>query len=89
MRYGVLPQSLPGVLSFGLLRFEINVREASVLGIVGAGGIGEELYLAVRQFEYPDISAILVLILLTVALIDQLCIRLRHRILGAEALRVA
>jgi phosphonate transport system permease protein len=89
MRYGVLPQSLPGVLSFGLLRFEINVREASVLGIVGAGGIGEELYLAVRQFEYPDISAILVLILLTVALIDQLCTRLRHRILGAEALRVA
>ncbi|WP_372619048.1 phosphonate ABC transporter, permease protein PhnE [Falsiroseomonas sp.] len=88
MRFGVLPQSLPGVLSFGLLRFEINVREASVLGIVGAGGIGEELYLAVRQFEYPDISAIVLLILGTVALIDQLCARLRHRILGAEALRV-
>jgi phosphonate transport system permease protein len=89
MRFGVLPQSLPGVLSFGLLRFEINVREASVLGLVGAGGIGEELYLAVRQFEYPDISAIIVLILLTVAAIDHLCARLRHRILGAEALRVA
>lgn len=89
MRLGVLPQSLPGVLSFGLLRLEINVREASVLGLVGAGGIGEELYMAVRQFEYPDISAIIVLILLTVALIDQLCTRLRHRILGAEALRVA
>jgi len=89
MRFGVLPQSLPGVLSFGLLRLEINVREASVLGLVGAGGIGEELYLAVRQFEYPDISAIIVLILLTVAVIDQLCARLRHRILGAEALRVA
>lgn len=89
MRFGVLPQSLPGMLSFGLLRFEINVREASVLGIVGAGGIGEELYLAVRQFEYADISAILLLILLTVTLIDQLCTRLRHRILGAEALRVA
>ena len=89
MRFGVLPQSLPGILSFGLLRLEINVREASVLGLVGAGGIGEELYLAVRQFEYPDISAIILLILLTVALIDQLCARLRHRILGAEALRVA
>jgi phosphonate transport system permease protein len=89
MRFGVLPQSLPGVLSFGLLRLEINVREASVLGLVGAGGIGEELYLAVRQFEYTDISAIILLILLTVAVIDQLCARLRHRILGAEALRVA
>jgi len=84
MRFGVLPQSLPGVLSYGLLRFEINVREASVLGIVGAGGIGEELYLAVRQFEYQDISAILVLILLTVAAIDLLCGRLRARVLGAR-----
>ncbi|MGG5886268.1 phosphonate ABC transporter, permease protein PhnE [Falsiroseomonas sp. HC035] len=89
MRYGVLPQSLPGLLSFGLMRFEINVREGSVLGIVGAGGIGEELYLSVRQFSYPDISAILILILLTVTLIDLLCGRLRHRIIGAEALRAA
>ncbi|WP_245216724.1 phosphonate ABC transporter, permease protein PhnE [Roseomonas nitratireducens] len=83
MRFGVLPQSLPGMLSTGLLRFEINVREASVLGIVGAGGIGEELYLAVRQFEYQDISAILVLILATVAAIDLLCGRLRRRVIGA------
>jgi phosphonate transport system permease protein len=89
MRYGVLPQSLPGMLSYGLLRFEINVREASVLGLVGAGGIGEELYLAVRQFEYADISAILVLILLTVMLIDQACGWLRHRVIGTEGLRAA
>ncbi len=87
MRYGVLPQSLPGLLSFGLLRFEINVREASVLGIVGAGGIGEELYLSVRQFSYPDISAIVLLILLTVTAIDLLCSRLRGRIIGGEAIR--
>jgi len=85
MRFGVLPQSLPGVLSYGLLRFEINVREASVLGIVGAGGIGEELYLAVRQFEYQDISAILALILATVAAIDLLCGRLRARVIGGRA----
>ncbi len=89
MRYGVLPQSLPGMLSFGLLRFEINVREASVLGIVGAGGIGEELYLSVRQFSYPDISAILLLILLVVSAIDLLCSALRRRVIGAEDLRAA
>jgi phosphonate transport system permease protein len=83
MRFGIFPQSLPGILSYGLLRFEINVREASVLGIVGAGGIGEELYLAVRQFEYQDISAILVLILATVTVIDLLCGRLRRRVLGS------
>lgn len=85
MRFGIFPQSLPGVLSYGLLRFEINVREASVLGIVGAGGIGEELYLAVRQFEYQDISAILLLILATVTLIDLLCGRLRRKVLGNGA----
>lgn len=89
MRFGVLPQSLPGVLSFGLLRFEINVREASVLGIVGAGGIGEELYLSVRQFSYPDISAIILLLLVTVTLIDLLCSRLRARVIGADDLRAA
>ncbi|WP_376094912.1 phosphonate ABC transporter, permease protein PhnE [Roseomonas sp. CCTCC AB2023176] len=82
-RVAVLPQSLPGMLSFGLLRFEINVREASVLGIVGAGGIGEELYLAVRQFEYPDISAIVVLILVVVTCFDLVCGALRRRILSA------
>jgi phosphonate transport system permease protein len=89
MRFGVLPQSLPGVLSFGLLRFEINMREASVLGIVGAGGIGEELYLSVRQFSYPDISAILLLILLAVTAIDLLCGRLRAQVIGVEDLRAA
>lgn len=85
MRYGVLPQSMPGLLSFGLLRFEINLREASVLGLVGAGGIGEELYTAVRQFEYHDISAIVLLILATVVAIDLLCGALRRRVTGAVA----
>ena len=80
MRFGIFPQSLPGVVSYGLLRFEINVREASVLGIVGA-----ELYLAVRQFEYQDISAILILILAIVSAIDLLCGLLRRRVLGSTS----
>ncbi len=83
MRFGVLPQSMPGVVSYGLLRFEINVREASVLGLVGAGGIGEELYTVVRRFEYVDISALVLLILATVTLLDFVCGRLRRRITGA------
>jgi len=84
IRYGVLPQVLPDFLSYALLRFEINVRAASVLGVVGAGGIGEELYLVVRQFIYGDISAIVLLILVTVGLIDVGCERLRARIIEAE-----
>jgi phosphonate transport system permease protein len=83
LRFGVLPQVLPNMLSYLLLRFEINVRSASVLGVVGAGGIGEELYLVVRQFIYTDISAIVLLILVTVALIDTLCERARLRLIEA------
>jgi phosphonate transport system permease protein len=87
MRFAVLPQVLPNFLSYGLLRFEINVRAASVLGIVGAGGIGEELYLVVRRFLYSDISAIVLLILLTVSLIDMGCERLRHGLIEAGPAR--
>lgn len=87
MRFAVLPQVLPNFLSYGLLRFEINVRAASVLGIVGAGGIGEELYLVVRRFLYADISAIVLLILVTVALIDMGCERLRHGLIEAGPAR--
>jgi phosphonate transport system permease protein len=89
IRYAVVPQVMPNFLSYTLLRFEINVREASVLGIVGAGGIGQELYLAVRQFEYQDISAIVLLIVATVAIIDLVCEQIRHRLIGAETLMAA
>ena len=87
MRFAVLPQVLPNFLSYSLLRFEINVRAASVLGIVGAGGIGEELYLVVRRFLYSDISAIVLLILITVSLIDIVCERLRHGLIEAGPAR--
>lgn len=85
MRYGVLPQVVPAFLSHGLLRFEINVRASSVVGFVGAGGIGQELYLVVRQFIYVDISAIVLLLVATVALIDIACERIRHRVIGEAA----
>jgi phosphonate transport system permease protein len=87
MRFAVLPQVLPDWTSTALLRFEINVRSAGVLGVVGAGGIGEELYLVVRQFEYSDISAILLLLVLTVALIDVATSRLRATLIGAGLAR--
>ena len=52
-----------GFASYTLLRFEINVREASVMGFVGAGGIGQDLFVAIRKFYYSDVSAILVMII--------------------------
>lgn len=80
-RFGVLPQVAPGFLSYALLRFEINVRGATVMGFVGAGGIGDELMITIRQFHYSDISAILCIIILTVFLIDMLTARLRRFLL--------
>jgi len=80
MRFGVLPQVLPNFVSYFLLRFEINVRGASVLGFVGAGGIGEELYHVIAFNYYEEISALLVLIILTVATIDLLSERMRRNL---------
>ena len=80
-RYAVVPQVLPGFLSYALLRFEVNVRGAAVLGFVGAGGIGQDLIEAVRKFYYNDVAALLVLIILTVVVIDTLTGQLRRRVL--------
>jgi phosphonate transport system permease protein len=70
VRYAALPQVLASFASFALLRFEINVRGATVLGFVGAGGIGQDLMEAIRKFYYSDVSAILVLIIAVVMTID-------------------
>jgi phosphonate transport system permease protein len=85
MRYAIVPQVLPAFLSYALLRFEINVRSSAVLGFVGAGGIGQELYTVIRQFLYVDVSAIVLLLIATVVVIDLACERLRHRVIGAHA----
>lgn len=84
MRYGVLPQILPTFVSYTLLRFEINVRGAAVIGFVGAGGIGVDLLEAIRKFYYSDVSAMLLLIVITVAIIDTLTGAMRHRLIGME-----
>lgn len=85
MRFGVVPQVTAGYASYALLRFEINVREASVMGFVGAGGIGQELVVAIRKFYYSDVSAILLAIIITVFIIDISTGWLRGRLFGKEA----
>ena len=84
MRYGALPQVLSNFASYTLLRFEINVRGAAVMGFVGAGGIGQDLIEAIRKFYYSDVSAILVLIIVTVAMIDTVTSSVRHRLIGLQ-----
>jgi phosphonate transport system permease protein len=87
MRFAVLPQVVAGFASYTLLRFEINVRSASVMGFVGAGGIGLELITAIRKFYYSDVSAILLMIILTVFVIDIGTGWIRGRLFGGERLR--
>jgi len=85
MQFAVLPQVAAGYASYALLRFEINVREASVMGFVGAGGIGQELVVAIRKFYYSDVSAILLMIIVTVFCIDIGTGWVRGRLFGREA----
>lgn len=87
MRYGILPQVMPNFTSYALWRFEINVRASAVVGFVGAGGIGAELSHVISFFSDDRVTAVLILIVLTVTAIDLLSERLRHALIGKEALR--
>jgi len=75
--FGVIPQVIPLWISFSLYRFETNVRSATVLGIVGAGGIGQILWESMRGFMYPEASAIIIIVVLTISIIDVISQRLR------------
>ncbi|HEV3371859.1 MAG TPA: phosphonate ABC transporter, permease protein PhnE [Xanthobacteraceae bacterium] len=86
MRFGALPQVLPNLASYALLRFEINVRASSIVGFVGAGGIGQDLFVAIRKFYYTDVSAILLMIIVTVSILDLVTERIRHRMAPVERL---
>ncbi|MDO5527937.1 MAG: phosphonate ABC transporter, permease protein PhnE [Paracoccus sp. (in: a-proteobacteria)] len=86
IRYGAVPQILPNIISYTLLRFEINVRSSSIIGYVGAGGLGQEIRTAMSLQEYTDLSALFVIVLVTVIVIDTLSEKLRHRIIEMEQL---
>ncbi len=82
IRYGAVPQIMPNIISYTLLRFEINVRASSIIGYVGAGGLGQEFRTAMSFQEYTDLSALFVIIFFTVMIIDYLSEKLRHRVIG-------
>ena len=86
MRYGVLPQVLPNFVSYGLLRFEINVRASTIIGFVGAGGIGQELNRVISFYSDDRVLAVLILVVLTVTAIDIMSERIRTYFIGKEQL---
>jgi len=76
--FGVIPQVVPLWSSFALYRLETNVRSATTLGIVGAGGIGQTLYESIRSFHYAETAAQMIIVIAAVILIDMLSARLRR-----------
>ncbi|MBD1833408.1 phosphonate ABC transporter, permease protein PhnE [Cyanobacteria bacterium FACHB-472] len=79
-QYGILPQVMPLGLGYTLYMFEYNIRAASVLGVVGAGGIGFELVNYIRGFEYNKATTMMLVLLVVVTAIDALSSKLRQRL---------
>jgi phosphonate transport system permease protein len=79
--YGIIPQVLPLWISYSLYRFESNVRSASVVGMVGAGGIGVILWEIIRAFQYAETCAVMVIIIVTVTVIDVISARIRKSLI--------
>ena len=87
--FGIVPQVLPNLASYTLLRLEINVRASTIIGAVGGGGIGELLRLSISQNHEAKTLAIVLLLLLTIIAVDQLSAWLRERLVGTQAFRTA
>jgi len=75
--FGVIPQVLPTWSSLALYRLEANVRVATTLGIIGAGGIGQTLYQSILAFHYGETAAQVIIVVITVVLVDVISARLR------------
>ncbi|MBY0611517.1 MAG: phosphonate ABC transporter, permease protein PhnE [Beijerinckiaceae bacterium] len=87
VRFGLLPQILPVFVSQVLYYFESNTRSATIIGIVGAGGIGQHLYEQIKILEWQHVSFLVLLVLVAVVVIDFISSRLRFAIIGTNALK--
>jgi phosphonate transport system permease protein len=86
VRFGLLPQVLPIIAGQILYYFESNVRSATIIGIVGAGGIGLQLSEQIRTYDFDQVAFAVIMILITVAIIDWISGKLRFAIIGKRAI---
>lgn len=86
VRFGLLPQVLPIIAGQILYFFESNVRSATIIGIVGAGGIGLQLSEQIRTYDFDQVAFAVIMILVTVAIIDWISSKLRFAIIGKRAI---
>jgi len=82
IRLAVLPQVIPNYMSYTFWRLELNVRSATIVGFVGAGGIGHDLFTSVQLLYFSDVGAILLIVVATIMLIDVLSEMFRHSAIG-------
>lgn len=82
IRFAVLPQVIPNYMSYTFWRLELNVRSATIVGFVGAGGIGHDLFTSVQLLYFSDAGAILLIIVATIMMIDMLSEKFRHSAIG-------
>jgi phosphonate transport system permease protein len=78
--YATLPQAMPQLLAYSLYRWENNIRAATVLGVVGAGGLGQMLMIHLSLFQMNSMATVLLAMLVLVLAVDQLSARLRQRL---------
>lgn len=81
IRWSIFPQILPEAITYTLYRLESNVRHAFILGLVGAGGLGFELIVAMRLFKYNEALTIIIVIVATVAITDHISGKLRQKVI--------
>jgi phosphonate transport system permease protein len=81
LAWAIVPQIMPAFAGISVFRWDINIREATVLGLVGAGGIGMQLQASINTLAWPQVTMIFVLILATVAVSEWLSARVRHAVI--------
>jgi len=85
VRWGILPQVMPVIISYWLFRFEVNVRASAVLGMIGAGGVGAELISQLNFRNFPEVGAVLIITIAVVIFIDTISSAVRKRIIAGGA----
>jgi phosphonate transport system permease protein len=80
--YGLVPEALPSVISYTLYRWECAIRASAILGFVGAGGIGQQIELSMRMFQFDEVITLLAVLLALVAAVDFVSGRIRARLVG-------
>lgn len=78
LAYGIWPQIRPAFAGISVFRWDINIRESTVLGLVGAGGIGLQMQASLNVLAWPQVTLIFIVILLTVVLSEWVSAKVRH-----------